>query len=167
MAHDPFRPPATDVDAPDVQRGPAVKAIVLGALTDIGGSMLSGIIFSLLYGIYLGATGNSIEDMGKPLSMADANNSPIGFLMNMVGCLFSVLGGYVCARIAKHSEYRLGVILAVVTVSLGFLMMAGGEPDPLAGIYSLLTVAAVMVGSHLGAKTNQRERAQRKLPAHT
>jgi len=162
MPHDPFRPPATNVDAPDVQRGSAAKAIVLGALTDIGGSMLAGIIFYLLYGIYLGATGNSIEDMGKPLSMADASNSPMGFLMNMVGCLFSVLGGYVCARIAKHSEYRLGVILAVVTVSLGFLMMAGGETDPLAGIYSLLTVAAVMVGSHLGARTNRRERAQGK-----
>lgn len=160
MPNDPFRPPATNVDALDVQRGSAVKAVVMGALVDIGGSMLSGIIFYVLYGIYLGATGNSVEDMGKPFAAADASNSPIAFLLNMVGCLFSVLGGYVCARIAKHGEYRLGAILAVVTVSLGFLLLSGGEPDPLAGIYSLLTVASVMVGSHLGAKTNQRERAQ-------
>jgi hypothetical protein len=51
-------------------------------------------------------------------------------------------------------------MLAVVTVSLGFLMMAGSEPDPLTGIYSLLTVAAVLVGSHLGAKANRRDRAR-------
>ena len=158
MPHDPFKPPVTNVDAPDLQRGSAVKAVVLGALTDIGGSMLSGIIFYALYGIYLGATGNSVDDMAKPFASADASNSPIAFLLNMVGCLFSVLGGYICARIAKHSEYRLGAILAAVNVALSFLLMAGSEPDPLAGIYSLLTVAAVMVGSHLGARTNKRER---------
>ena len=160
MPHDPFRPPTTDVDAPDVQHGSAVKAIVLGALVDIGGSMMSGIIFYVLYGIYLGATGNSMDDMAKPMAAADAGNSPIGFLLNMVGCLFSVLGGYVCARIAKHSEYRLGAILSVVTVALGFVLLAGGEPEPLAPMYALFTVAAVMVGSHLGAKINRRDRAR-------
>jgi hypothetical protein len=123
--------------------------------------MMSGIIFYVLYGIYLGATGNSVEDMAKPMGAADAGNSPIGFLLNMVGCLFSVLGGYVCARIAKHSEYRLGAILSAVTVSLGFVLMAGGEPEPLAAMYALLTVAAVMVGSHIGAKANRRDRARR------
>ena len=159
MASDPFRPPETNVDRPDVQRGSAIKAVVLGALTDIGGSFLSGIVFYVLYGIYLGATGNSVEDMAAPFGAAEANNSPMGFLLNLVGCLFSVLGGYVCSRIAKHSEYRLGAILAAVTVCIGFLLMAGGEPDPLTGIYSLLTIASVMVGAHLGARANKRERS--------
>ena len=158
--NDPFRPPAANIEARDTKRGSAVKAVFFGALTDIGGSMLAGIVFYMLYGIYLGATGNTLEDMAKPFGGAEAGNSPMAFMMNMVGCLFSVLGGYVCSRIARHSEYRLGAILAAVNVTLSFLLMAGGEPDPLAGIYSLLTVAAVMVGTHIGAKANRRERAQ-------
>ena len=49
--NDPFRPPATNIEERDVKRGSAVKAVIFGALTDIGGSMLSGIIFYVLYGI--------------------------------------------------------------------------------------------------------------------
>jgi hypothetical protein len=39
VSHDPFTAPSSNVDMPDTARGSAVKAVVLGLMTDIGGSM--------------------------------------------------------------------------------------------------------------------------------
>jgi hypothetical protein len=153
---DPFRPPRTDIDAPDVERGPAVKALVLGALVDFGGSTVASVLFFAMYGAYLGSTGGTAEDLGAAMD-ASQGQSPMQMLLNMVGCLFSVLGGYVCARVAKHAEYRLGAVLAVLTVALGYVIAGGDDGSGLLAIYSALTVAAVMVGSHLGAVRNRRD----------
>jgi hypothetical protein len=157
---DPFRPPEANVDLPDVERGSAVKAVVLGALVDLGGSIVASIVFFALYGVYLGATGTQAEELQSTMSSMNGN-SPMGILMNIVGCLFSVLGGYVCARIAKHSEYRLGAILAAISVVLGLLVASSEEANAMIGIYSLLTLAAVLVGAHLGSARNRRDRAGR------
>jgi hypothetical protein len=157
---DPFRPPAANVDVASVERGSAVKAVVLGALADLGGSILASMVFFALYGVYLGATGASGEELRTTLGDT-SGNSPMGILMNIVGCLFSVLGGYVCARIARHAEYRLGAIVAAISVVLGMLVAGGEEANALIGIYSLLTFAAVMIGAHLGASRNRHDRMRR------
>ena len=157
---DPFRPPAANVDVANAERGSAVKAVVLGAIVDLGGSILASIVFFALYGVYLGATGTQGEEFQSTMSSMNGN-SPMGIMMNIVGCLCSVLGGYVCARIARHSEYRLGAILAAISVGLGLLVAGSDEANALIGIYSLLTFAAVMIGAHLGATRNRREQVRR------
>ena len=156
----PFRPPDSNVDVANVERGSAVKAVVLGALVDLGGSILASIVFFMLYGIYLGVSGAPAEDLQA--TMGGMTGSPMGIMMNIVGCLFSVLGGYVCARIARHAEYRLGGIVAAISVVIGLFAAGGEEANALLGIYSLLTIASVMVGAHLGAMRNRREQARRK-----
>ena len=156
MSEDPFKPPSSDVDVRETKPGSAVKAVVLGALVDFGGSILATFLFYAVFGAYLGATGGSAEELAAAAA-ATGTGSPMQIALNMVGCMFSVLGGYVCARIAKHSEYRLGAILSVVTVVIGYVFVGGDDGSGLLAIYSLLTVASVMVGSHLGAIRNRRD----------
>ena len=155
MSHDPFTAPSSNVDMPDTARGSAAKAVVLGLMTDIGGSMLSSLAFFMFYGAYLGATGGTADDL-MTLARGNGIDSPMALALALVGCMFSVLGGYVCARIAKHSEYKLGLVLAACSVVAGLSLGGVGEPDPMAGLFSLLTVASVMTGAHLGARGNRR-----------
>lgn len=152
MPHDPFKPPSSDVSVPDIRRGSAVKAVVLGAVTDIVGSMIASFVFFVAYGAYLAMTGNSPDQIGARTGDVGFD-SPVGILVNIVGCLFSVLGGFVCARVAKHSEYKLGGILSAVSVALGVLVSGGAEP--MIALYSLLTIASVMIGIHIGARRNR------------
>jgi hypothetical protein len=118
MSHDPFRAPSSNVDVPDTARGSAVKAVVLGLMTDVGGSMLSSLAFFMFYGAYLGATGGTADDL-MVFARGNGFDSPMALALGLVGCMFSVLGGYVCARIAKHSEYKLGLILSACSVAVG------------------------------------------------
>jgi len=155
MSHDPFKAPGSNVDVPDTARGPAVKAVVLGLMTDIGGSVISSLAFFMVYGAYLGATGGTADDL-MMLARGNGIDSPMALALALVGCMFSVLGGYVCARIAKHSEYRLGAILSACSVAAGLLLGGGGESDAMTGLFSLFTVASVMTGAHLGARRNRR-----------
>ena len=154
MSHDPFKAPASNVDLPDVARGSAVKAVVIGLTVDIGGSVLSSFVFFMFYGAYLGVTGGSADELATVAggSMLD---SPMGLMLALVGCMFSVLGGYVCARIAKHSEYKLGLVLAGCSVVAG-LLLSGGDSEAMTGLLSLFTVASVMCGAHLGLRGNRR-----------
>ena len=159
MAQDPFKPPASNVDVPDTRRGSPLKAVVIGAVVDFGGTMVASVVFFMLFGVYLAATGTPPDRAASEYG-AVGFDSPIGLILNIVGCMFSVLGGFVCARIAKHAEYRLGAILAAVSVALGFLL--GGETvaNGVGLVTSLLTVASVMVGAHLGAQKNRHAARQ-------
>lgn len=153
MSTNPFKPPSADVDVPDTRRGSPIKALVLGVVVDFAGTMVASTVFFLLFGAYLAASGTPAD--------AAANyglglDSPMGIVLNIVGSLFSVLGGYVCARVAKHSEYGLGGILAVVNVVLGLLLGGEAAANAYGLISSVITFAAVMVGTHIGAQQNRR-----------
>jgi hypothetical protein len=82
--------------------------------------------------------------------MAD---EPAMFALGLiVGLGFSVLGGYVCGRIARRSEYRLAGIQAVLSV---LLTSAFGDSSAELGVDAALTVlsvACVIVGAHLARK---------------
>ncbi len=164
MSHDPFTPPAANVEAPDLKRGSAVKAVLVGVAVDIGGSTVFGVLFTIAYGIYLAASGQTPEQMQA--SMADIGyDSPLGIVGMIVGCLFSVLGGFLCARIARHSEYRLGAVMCGIT--LVFVAFTGFGPNvhpAIAAVLVVLTVASILVGIHLGARQNRRAAGNRISP---
>ena len=73
----------------------------------------------------------------------------------LIGLAFSVLGGYVCARIARRNEMKLGAAVAVVGIVLGELI--GGDSHQLGVHLSLIlsSIVAVMVGARLGYAKNR------------
>ena len=153
MATNPFKPPSADVDIPDTRRGSPVRALVLGVVVDFAGTMVASTVFFLLIGAYLASSGTPADQV---VSYEFGLDSPIGIVLNIVGALFSVLGGYVCARVAKHAEYRLGAILAGVNVVLGLLLGGEAAANAYGLISSVITIAAVMIGTHIGAQQNRR-----------
>ena len=154
MSHDPFKPPESRVEVADTKRGSAVKAVMLGLAADVGGSMLVGGLAMGAYGVYLGVTGSTPDDAAD-VAGSFSYDSPLGIALAMIGCLFSVLGGYICARIAKHAEYRLGAIMCAISLVLSLAMGYQEGQGLVSAILMLLTLVAIMLGSHLGVRRNR------------
>jgi hypothetical protein len=128
-------------------------------LTDFGGTFALSIALAFLYAMTLAASGTPPEQIAEAIS-STAADSWYFWAATIGGGGFSVLGGYVCARVARQSEYTLGAILAAISVGLGLLI--GGESERDVGMSIVLnaaTGACVILGAWLGKKKNRRPAA--------
>src|SRR5690349_20937062 len=99
----PYRAPTAAVrDPPPPPRSP-ILAMVAGLAVDIGGSMLASIVIGIVYAVVLASRGMAPEEVGKILTALDPSSGYF-ILSSAIGFGFSLLGGYVCARIARRDE---------------------------------------------------------------
>jgi hypothetical protein len=158
VQHNPFSSPRASGSATARRRGSPVWAVSAGVLTDIGGSLLVGTLTSIVAAALLVAGGTPPERVESVL----VNPDPTSWLSisgYFVGCAFSFLGGYVCSRIARHAEYHLAGVQAVLVVSFGLLISAVSESNltpAIHGVLVLLSVGSVMLGAWRGAVLNRR-----------
>jgi hypothetical protein len=149
MSEERYKPPATRVQDPPPSKGSAIKGVVLGFLVDMGGTLLFGVVTSIAYGMALAAAGRSPDEISASLSHPEAD--PLVSAISLLGGVaFSVLGGFVCERIARQGTYKLGVILSLVLVIVGFGL--GGESAyswAMNGLLIFLTVGSVLLGTRL------------------
>ena len=127
-------------------RGINIKALVLGAVTDISGSLIVGTILGVVMGIVLAAQGipqNAIEARLQGMLLIP------GLL---IGFGFTVLGGFVAGRVSKSNEVMHGGIVGCIGLFFGLLFWAS---SPLwLNIASLVgTVPIGMLGGRIAATT--------------
>ena len=149
----PYAPPEATVHDQPVKPGSAFKAIALGLAVDIGGSLIGTVLLALVYGVSLGAAGVKGEDIAATMQVS-ATDSWFFYVGTLIGLSFSVLGGYVCARVARRSELKLGAILAALSAILGLAL--AGDDQQLGTLLSLtlLGIGAVLAGARLGLSKN-------------
>jgi hypothetical protein len=157
-SRNPYGAPQAKLADPASQPGSPYKAVLLGLLTDFGGTIALSVLIALAYGIQMAAYGASPEEIEAASKSLPADSWAF-WAGTIGGGGFSVLGGYVCARIAGQSEYTLGVILAAISMVLGMVLSGGGGDD--VGMQVVLhaaSIACVIVGSHIGKTRNRRAR---------
>ena len=149
----PYTPPEAKLE--DERRpGSPMKAILVGLAADIGGSLAAGILLTVVYGIVLGASGASPDE----IAAAAAAVSPGSWVFVagvVMGCGFSVWGGYLCARIAGQREYRTGVVVAVISTAVAAVFGQDAYPAGINLALSIATFGAVMFGVRMGAARNR------------
>ena len=187
MPQDRFKPPATEVRDPPTLQGSAVKAVALGIVVDIVGTMLFSIALGVAYGIHLGLTGMNEQQIRSAASNVTPGSFLVGarqfvrqdggraahftvrnrcnpprraptgerlpflFIVGTIaGAGFSVLGGYVCERIARRQNYRVGLVLGCVSAGLAVLVGWSSTPPLQLVFFSLLTFVCVLVGTRFG-----------------
>lgn len=127
------------------ERPVKIKALALGVLANIGGSLVLGIMLSLVMGIILGALG---------VSMNEINARMWGPILNLIsGFGSAVLGGFVAGRIAKQKQVLHGAIVGAAWIFLGFL---SGESFPPSWYNIVLFVGVVpfgMMGGRIAENT--------------
>jgi hypothetical protein len=152
----PYAPPGADLGAPPPpEKGTAFKAVLFGFLVDVGLTLVLGLVFAVLYAVYQAATGKSMEEIGQ-LVGAPEPDSLLTIVLLGTGGACSTLGGFVCARVARHSEYRLGAVLAVISLVFGWVLSGDEQPATLGLISAVITILATMFGAWVGAWRNRR-----------
>lgn len=150
MSDNPYSPPdAKLADPADHSPGSPVKAVLLGALVDIGGSLILSTVMGIAMVMFLSQQNMTPEQIGEAFA-----SMPGGSLFRIVGMVLgtgmSMLAGYVCARIARRRDFKLAGILGAISVSAGYLF--SGDPNSV-GVNlfnAVVTFAAVLAGARLG-----------------
>ena len=145
---DVYNTPESNVSPVSEQKGSPVKAVIVGYIIDIIGTMVLGGIFGIFYGVYLASTGMDIEQIDKA-SQEFEIISPLGLVSLAIGLSCSILGGYMCAKIVNYKELQFAAILAVLVVVTGFLL--SGDIYSVAQHIGLtaVTVCAIFFGAYL------------------
>lgn len=151
----PYRAPAAVVADQDRPVGSPVKAVIFGVLVDLLGSTVATLALMLVYGVFLASSGADPQEIERTATQLDPL-SGIGLVAGALGCVFSFLGGYVCARVAGRAELKWAGVVAAI--SLAFGMVIGLQA------YSLLmnlllaapATAFVLIGGYAGARRNAR-----------
>lgn len=138
-------------------RGAPVKAIVYGVLVDVGGSFAAGLVLAVAYSIMLASSGATPEEMQHAFAEPDPMSWPslAGFVL---GAGASLLGGYVCARVAAVHEMRSVGVVAAVSGIVSLAMGSGGYAFEWSAVLALAGMAAVFAGGVLGTRKNRRRR---------
>jgi MFS family permease len=150
----PYTPPTALVADPPAKPGSPTKAICLGLLVDIGGTILSGTIFGILYAMALTAQGMSPEE--ATTAIQESTQAGWGFAaMSAMGGAFSVLGGFVCARISRRTNYQLGWVMSGISVALGALVGWSSYTLAQHALLASLTAASILFGMKLGMPSTE------------
>jgi hypothetical protein len=145
----PYTPPGSPVkDPPNTRRRSSLGAIALGLGVDIIASIVVSTLLSVIAGVSVAAGGGSLDEAATLMDRS-AGWLAIGMLAGL-GC--TVLGGYVAARFANHSEYANAFAVGVASLVFGEVMLVAFSQDlPLwlriAG--DLAVVPAAVLGGHL------------------
>jgi hypothetical protein len=151
-ATDPYSPPKAPLREEPPPPGSAFKAVTLGLLVDIGGTMLTSVALGIAYGATLAASGMNRGEIEAALANI-SEDSLISIAGSLIGMGFSVLGGFVCARISRRQDYRLGSVLGTMSAGLGFAMGLGQVEAGWNLALALTTFGAVLLGTRLGMRT--------------
>jgi hypothetical protein len=150
-----FTPPQAEVRDARKPKGSVIKGVLAGLAVDFGGTIAFGIVLSVVYGGLLAAAGQGEAQIRAALAESDSNSTFAAFGV-VGGCAFSILGGYVCERVARQRNYRAGAILGIVSVGLGLAMGAFSLPWAENVLLAFLTVGSVLLGTRLALERHAR-----------
>ena len=148
-------PSKSNAEKKKLKKGSPVKAIVIGVVVDIGGSIVLGIILVMIYSVLLASEGLSPKEIEYQLTNLDPH-STFSIISMIVGGLVTVFAGYLCARIANYSEYKFTFILGCISAAFG-LMVGESHFSTLDNIFlSILTLLCALLGAwlHVVKKAN-------------
>jgi len=160
MSEPPFEPPPSDVDDRPPRRAPAgspVRAIVIGLVIDLGGSVVLYLLLMILYAASLQHAGMSPEQLKASMNHIPSNSwaAVLGLLL---GACLDVFSGFVCARVAQRDEWRVGGTLAAISAACTLMLSDAGDAS--AGDLTLLltacTAACTLLGVKYGRELNHR-----------
>jgi predicted cobalt transporter CbtA len=151
----PYQPPGSRVADGEGKRGSTWAAVLAGLAADVGGTFAGGIVVSFVLGVVLAIGGMPPEEMDGYMS-GSAGYQVFSLLF---GLAFTVLGGYVAARVANYRELWHGMLLGIASLAFGEIFIAMFDPgvqvwQRIAGF--LLAVPAGIYGASLRRRVRRR-----------
>ncbi len=150
----------------------SILGFVIGSVVDIVGTNILGVFMTIYvmvsYNLLQAATSSPTAVTAKVLDIFQTD--PVIFSVNfIVGAMFSILGGYIGAYIAKHDELLNGVLSSFLCVLSGiYALVTGSHPLYLVLLEILALIISpllAMFGGYLRLKQKARKQMQTMSPA--
>ncbi|MFA5340032.1 MAG: hypothetical protein WC317_07810 [Candidatus Omnitrophota bacterium] len=126
-----------------------IKALVVGVLTDLGSSIVLGIILGVVAAIILIAQGVPPKEVAVRLQ-----GQMLLIPSMIIGLGGTLLGGFVAGRIAKDYEVFHGGIVGCISILLGFFFWSSCPLwYNLAGL--IVTIPCGMLGGNIAKITRK------------
>jgi peptidoglycan/LPS O-acetylase OafA/YrhL len=152
----PYRPPTAPVrDPPPTARSP-VLAVLAGIGVNLGGTLVSSVVVAMLFSFMLIAQGRNGEEF-------DPRQPAFGIVVSLIGGIFSLLAGYVCARIVRRNERRTTAIMASLSAaaSVALVLVVAFQSESLSAVSwgwstvrLMVTLLLAIAGGELGRRSN-------------
>ena len=144
-----YEPPKAElIDQPNSPGSP-LKAVLVGLAVDVGGSIVLSFLLGAVYALRLISAGVDPSKVEKTLI-----NTPTPLWLTMTGIVFggvfSVLGGFTCAKIARRDDYKLGFILGGISSCSGLYFSYPTFSLLISASLAVLTFGCVLLGTKLG-----------------
>jgi hypothetical protein len=159
MPENPFEPPESDVNDRPPQRTPygsPVRAIAVGLVIDLGGSVTLSLVLMIVYAASLQHDGLTPDQLKYAMEHIPPD-SWAAVLGTLLGACLDVLSGFVCARIVGRDEWRVGGTLAGISALCTLMLSDGGESmEDVTMLLTACTAACTLLGVKYGREMNQR-----------
>jgi hypothetical protein len=117
----PYRAPEAPVRDPGAgPQRPTWVAILAGLAADVGGTFLGSVVVTILFCVLLTGQGTAPDAVERQL----ADSAPFQVFSLLYGLAFTVLGGYVAARVADRRELWHGMVLGIASLVFGEVYIA-------------------------------------------
>lgn len=126
----------------------SIKGVLLGVGTDIGGSIVAGVLLLSWFGGSNFSANMSPDEIDEVVKRITQNGT---FLITsfVIGLSLSAVGGYVAARIAGKDYYLNSGLVGVVGVLAGLLSLSNAYPIWFNVGGLILIVPAALYGGRL------------------
>lgn len=150
----PYAPPSAPVAAVQTvsPRSIRLKALLCGVAVDLLGKKIAFYLLGFLLAQAFAYRDNALLSI-----LTSAMQGVGGLLIGLaLGSFISALGAYVCARIAKQSEFALASIQALLLVGYATIMRGLTGTFTHYALFSLATLAAIFIGAAWGQHHNRQ-----------
>ncbi len=121
MSENPYETPDSNLDVRESREQRPIRGIVLGFVTDLGGTTLFSVVLVFVYATALAGQGMNAADIEQTLSNFETY-SFYGVISILLGLAMSCLGGYVCIRISNGVNLTNPIVLGVITFLFAVLL---------------------------------------------
>lgn len=140
------------------------KAVIIGLLVDIAGSIVVWLVIAVVAGIIIG-TRLAITEPGLKSAEITARieqqlTPSVGFNLSFlfIGLFFTGLGGYIAAKIAKFAELKHAFAVGILSLVTGVLVTVIFR-IPIKNWFDwsgyLLTIPLALLGGYIRMKTKK------------
>ena len=145
MEHNPYQPPKSNLKLPHIPKGSPTKAVVIACCVDIFGSYVLSLVIGVAYAAILAAKGLSPEEIGRAFASI-SKTSALYIIGTFLGGSITIFSGYLCARIARCSEYKIITVYLVITVVVMTLVTLAAGPVGSTTEHLVMTILTILCG---------------------
>lgn len=116
-----YQPPKADLTTAEPAKGSPIKAVFIATLVDIGGTLTISFIILMSYIFVQNSKGISTQQAMHYLEQMDLY-APVSLLGMALGLALTLYAGYLCAKIAQRSVYRVVAVFSIIIIMFSIMM---------------------------------------------